>query len=154
MIESSTEISCSFCGKNKTQVEKMLSGIDNIYICNECVHLSYGVLETNRVKLEEKTLSSIYKIPKPKEIHNYLNQHVIGQETVKKGVSVAVYNHCKRIFNKSKVVIQKNNVLLIGPTGVGKTLIAQTLAECLDVPFVITDATTLFVGSISCLYVN
>lgn len=125
----------------------MLSGMTNIYICNECVDLSYGVLETEiRRDLKRGTtdsLSNIYKSLKPKEIHDYLNQHVIGQEIVKKGVSVAVYNHCKRIFNTTAVPIQKNNVLLIGPTGVGKTLIAQTLAECLDVPFVITDATTL-----------
>jgi|TARA_R110002074_G_scaffold45808_1_gene118323 ATP-dependent Clp protease ATP-binding subunit ClpX len=147
MIDSNIEISCGFCGKNKKQVKKMLSGMDNIYICNECVDLSHGVLETeirrDLKKATKDSLSNIYRSLKPKEIHEYLNQHVIGQEIVKKGVSVAVYNHCKRIFNNTAVPIQKNNVLLIGPTGVGKTLIAQTLAECLDVPFVITDATTL-----------
>lgn len=147
MMNSHIEIICSFCGKNKKQVKKMLSGIDNIYICDECVELSHGVLQDEKISESKKddtaTLAGWYRSLKPKEIHDYLNEHVIGQEIVKKGVSVAIYNHCKRIFNNTAVPIQKNNVLLIGPTGVGKTLIAQTLAECLDVPFVITDATTL-----------
>jgi ATP-dependent Clp protease ATP-binding subunit ClpX len=138
---------CGFCGKTKNQVEKLLSGIDDVYICDNCVDLSYTILqkEDKNKKLENrrKQLQKIYRTPTPREIHLYLNEHIIGQETVKKGVSVAVYNHCKRIFNELLIPVQKSNVLLLGPTGVGKTLIAQTLSEFLGVPMVITDATTI-----------
>ncbi len=145
MIES--QLYCGFCGKTKKQVAKLLSGIDNIYICDSCVELSHNVLQkedkTATLAKRRQRLRKIYKTLPPREIHSFLNDHIIGQEHVKKSVSVAVYNHCKRIFNKTAIPVQKSNVLLLGPTGVGKTLIAQTLADCLDVPFVITDATTL-----------
>ncbi|MDA9302661.1 ATP-dependent Clp protease ATP-binding subunit ClpX [bacterium] len=138
---------CSFCGKGKDEVAKLLSGNESVFICDGCVDLSYTILEKERKQKNEASkkarLRKTYRTLPPKEIHEYLNKHIIGQENVKKGVSVAVYNHCKRIFNNTKVPVQKSNVLLLGPTGVGKTLIAQTLASCLDVPFVITDATTL-----------
>lgn len=141
------EISCNFCGKTKQEVSKLLSGLDDIYICDGCVDLSYSVLKredkTVSLKKRKERLRKIYKTLTPKEIHAFLNEHIIGQESVKKGVSVAVYNHCKRIFNDTIVPVQKSNILLLGPTGTGKTLVAQTLAESLDIPFVITDATTL-----------
>lgn len=144
----SIERRCSFCHKTQKEVSKLLAGIDeDIYICNKCVYLSHDVLEkedkAKTVSDRKRKLREIFEAIPPKQIHAYLNDHVIGQEKVKKGVSVAVYNHCKRIFNDTKVNVQKSNVLLLGPTGVGKTLIAQTLAEQMDVPFVITDATTI-----------
>ena len=144
---TSDNLYCGFCGKTKKQVEKLLSGIDDVYICDSCVNLSHNILqkEDKNKKLEHrrKQLQKLYRTPAPREIHHYLNEHIIGQEAVKKGVSVAVYNHCKRIFNELLIPVQKSNVLLLGPTGVGKTLIAQTLADFLGVPMVITDATTI-----------
>lgn len=144
----SQERKCSFCHKTQKQVTKLLAGMDeDIYICNKCVYLSHDILEkedkAKTVADRKRKLREIFEAIPPKDIHEYLNEHVIGQDKVKKGVSVAVYNHCKRIFNDTKVKVQKSNVLLLGPTGVGKTLIAQTLAEQMDVPFVITDATTI-----------
>lgn len=140
-------LQCSFCGKTKKQVNKLLSGQDGVYICDLCVELSHSVLqrEDKQKTLEQrrKRLREIYATPTPREIHDYLNQYIVGQERAKKSISVAVYNHCKRIFNVTRVPVQKSNVLLLGPTGVGKTLFAQTLASFLDVPFVITDATTI-----------
>jgi ATP-dependent Clp protease ATP-binding subunit ClpX len=140
-------LQCSFCGKTKKQVNKLLSGQDDVYICDLCVELSHDILtrEDKQKTLEQrrKRLRDIYATPTPREIHDYLNQYIVGQERAKKSISVAVYNHCKRIFNATRVPVQKSNVLLLGPTGVGKTLFAQTLARFLDVPFVITDATTI-----------
>jgi ATP-dependent Clp protease ATP-binding subunit ClpX len=143
-------LSCSFCGKTQKEVTKLLAGIDSIntaHICEKCVALSNEVLAKEKKKSsiseQKRQLREVFVTPTPREIHEHLSQHVIGQEQVKKGVSVAVYNHCKRIFNDTDVPVQKSNVLLLGPTGVGKTLIAQTLASMLGVPFVITDATVI-----------
>ena len=134
---------CSFCGKNSNQVETIVTGPD-VSICNECVSIANKVIARERSK---KPFSLKGEIPTPEEIKGELDNYVIGQEHVKKTISVAVYNHYKRIDNKiaskDDVVLEKSNVLLIGPTGTGKTLIAQTLARLLQVPFTIADATTL-----------
>lgn len=138
---------CGFCGKTKHQVSKLLSGLDDVYICDECVDLCSNALTKEHKRMSKKQklerIQKLYTSLSPREIHYHLDEHIIGQERAKKGVSVAVYNHCKRILNDFDIKIQKSNLLLLGPTGVGKTLMAQTLAELLDVPFVITDATTL-----------
>ena len=147
MTPDKNTISCNFCGVTQKQASKLLAGLDGVHICEKCVQLSSEVLEKQFKKKEasekKKMLRRIFETPAPKTIHKELNEHVIGQDQVKKSVSVAVYNHCKRIFNETDVPIQKSNVLLLGPTGVGKTLIGQTLAAFLGVPFVITDATTI-----------
>lgn len=135
-------ISCSFCGRSEEAVEKLISG-PNVYICDKCVRLCSGILE------KKKTPNYELKLLKPKEIKEKLDEYIIGQESAKRTISVAVYNHYKRIrsLNKegsdNKVDFSKSNVLLFGPTGSGKTLIAKTLATILDVPFTIADATTL-----------
>ncbi len=133
---------CSFCGKEHDEVKKLIAG-PSVFICNECVALCNEIIaDANQAYVEGPTLP---KLPAPKEIHNFLNDYVIGQERAKRILSVAVYNHYKRIYSPSKsdVELQKSNILLIGPTGTGKTLFAQTLAKILDVPFAIADATTL-----------
>lgn len=139
-ITSKDLTSCSFCGRTEEAVEKLISG-PNVYICDKCVRLCTGILE------KKTTTSYEFKILKPKEIKERLDAYIIGQENAKKTISVAVYNHYKRIRAKSKepqgVEFSKSNVLLFGPTGSGKTLIAKTLASILDVPFTIADATTL-----------
>lgn len=132
--------SCSFCGRTEEAVEKLISG-PNVYICDKCVRLCTGILD-------KKTITTYdFKILKPKEIKQKLDEYIIGQEAAKKTISVAVYNHYKRIRAKGKdaqpIEFSKSNVLLFGPTGSGKTLIAKTLATILDVPFTIADATTL-----------
>ncbi len=141
-------VHCSFCGKTQEQVDKLIAG-PGVYICDECIELCMGIIDegaefSNRrqgkkVKLEEKVL------PKPQEIKAVLDEYVVGQESAKKALSVAVYNHYKRIYHGTSagVEIQKSNVMLLGPTGVGKTVLAQTLAKIIDVPFAIADATTL-----------
>jgi len=136
---SDKKISCSFCGKSQEEVKKLIAG-PNVYICNECVVLCKDILvEDDKIDTKQD-----FEIPKPSEIFNYLNDHIIGQDHAKKILSVSVYNHYKRVQNPSKdIEISKSNILLIGPTGCGKTLLAQTLAKFLNVPFTIADATTL-----------
>ena len=146
--EKERNVRCSFCGKTQEQVEKLIAG-PGVYICDECIELCMGIIGENdvnsnrntgkRVKLEEKVL------PKPHEIKAALDEYVVGQDAAKKVLSVSVYNHYKRIYHNADngVEIQKSNVVLLGPTGVGKTVLAQTLAKIIDVPFAIADATTL-----------
>jgi ATP-dependent Clp protease ATP-binding subunit ClpX len=134
---------CSFCGKSKDSVRKFISG-PSVYICNECIALCNEILAEDE---EREVAEAITQVPAPLEIKEVLDQYVIGQERAKKALAVAVYNHYKRINSASlrddDVELDKSNILLIGPTGVGKTLLAQTLARILDVPFTIADATTL-----------
>ncbi|MCZ6824480.1 MAG: ATP-dependent Clp protease ATP-binding subunit ClpX [Gemmatimonadetes bacterium] len=133
---------CSFCGKSKESVKKFISG-PNVYICNECIALCNEILEEEE---EREATGRFTEILPPQEIKAVLDEYVIGQELAKKSLSVAVYNHYKRINNQGlvdEVEIEKSNTLLLGPTGVGKTLLAQTLARMLQVPFTIADATTL-----------
>src|SRR6266853_550648 len=134
---------CSFCGKSKDSVRKFISG-PSVYICNECIALCNEILAEDE---EREVAEAITQVPAPSEIKDVLDQYVIGQEVAKKTLAVAVYNHYKRINSHSnrepEVELDKSNILLIGPTGVGKTLLAQTLARILDVPFTIADATTL-----------
>ena len=138
-------VRCSFCGKRQEQVRRIMSGPNNVYICNECVELCNTLLREDMYELEPSSIERPEKLPTPKEIRQYLDGYIIGQAEAKIALSVAVYNHYKRIFfgEDSDVELQKSNILLIGPTGCGKTLFAQTLAKILDVPFAIADATTL-----------
>ncbi len=140
-IEDKHKLRCSFCGKSQEQVKRLIAGPD-VYICDECVHLCIEIISEDEIEDIEVNLDNL---PKPKEIRGILDQYVIGQEYAKKALSVAVYNHYKRINTKhtDDVDIQKSNVLLLGPTGSGKTLLAQTLAKILKVPFAIADATSL-----------
>ena len=141
MAEDKTKLHCSFCGKEQAKVKKLIAG-PNIYICNECVDLCNDILKEEDKNEKDQS----FQISKPKEIYSYLDEIVVGQEDAKKKLSVAVYNHYKRVFSKvsaEEIEIQKSNVMLLGPTGSGKTLLAQTLARYLDVPFAIADATSL-----------
>ena len=141
MAEDKTKLHCSFCGKEQAKVKKLIAG-PNIYICNECVDLCNDIL----VEEEKTEEDQSFRISKPKEIYSYLDEVIVGQDDAKKKLSVAVYNHYKRVFSKvseNDIEIQKSNVMLLGPTGSGKTLLAQTLAKYLDVPFAIADATSL-----------
>ena len=138
-------VRCSFCGKRPEQVRRIMSGPNNVYICNECVELCNTLLREDMYEMEPSSIERPEKLPTPKEIRQYLDGYIIGQTEAKIALSVAVYNHYKRIYfgEDSDVELQKSNILLIGPTGCGKTLFAQTLAKILDVPFAIADATTL-----------
>lgn len=138
---------CSFCGKTQDQVEKLIAG-PGVCICDECIELCLGIIEEESSysrKSKKNKETSVKTLPKPSEIKAKLDDYVIGQDEAKIALSVAVYNHYKRIYYgyKSDVDIQKSNIVLLGPTGVGKTMLAQTLAKILDVPFAIADATTL-----------
>ena len=137
-------IRCSFCGKTQAQVKRIMSG-PNAYICNECVELCSTILHEEMYETGSSELTVPDHLPTPKEIKEYMDGYIIGQDEAKIALSVAVYNHYKRIFygGDSDVELQKSNILLIGPTGCGKTLFAQTLAKILNVPFAIADATTL-----------
>ena len=142
--DSSQALKCSFCGKSQKQVIKLIAG-PGVYICDECIQLCVEIIEEEKV--EKLETSPEEYLPLPKEINQSLNEYIIGQEDAKKTLSVAVYNHYKRIYKgdllDNDLEIQKSNVLLLGPTGSGKTLLAQTLAKTLNVPFAIADATTL-----------
>ncbi len=141
-------IHCSFCGKTREQVRRIIEGPSNIFICNECVELCNDLL-SDEFDLESKDIESFDELPKPKELHKFLDEYIIGQDAAKKALSVAIYNHYKRIEtaadndNTDDVELQKSNILMIGPTGSGKTFLAQTMAKRLKVPFVIADATSL-----------
>ncbi|MEX2784847.1 ATP-dependent Clp protease ATP-binding subunit ClpX [Streptococcus sp. H49] len=138
------KVYCSFCGKSQDEVKKIIAG-NSVFICNECVALSQEII---REELAEEVLADLAEVPKPKELLAVLNEYVVGQEHAKRALAVAVYNHYKRVsFTESQeegdVDLQKSNILMIGPTGSGKTFLAQTLAKTLNVPFAIADATSL-----------
>lgn len=140
--EKNEQLKCSFCGKSQRQVRKLIAG-PGVYICDECIDLCNEIIDE---ELGEEIELKLEELPKPKEIYNILNEYVVGQDEAKKTLSVAVYNHYKRIqvgTNHNDVELQKSNILLLGPTGCGKTLLAQTLAKILNVPFAIVDATAL-----------
>ena len=146
-------VKCSFCGKTQDNVRKIIAG-PGVYICNECVGLCNEIIDAEYSDEDTYTLAELDEIPSPKEIKEILDEYVIGQEEAKKVLAVAVYNHYKRVayeenieekqeISDDDVEIQKSNILLVGPTGCGKTLLASTLAKILNVPFAIADATTL-----------
>ena len=149
--ESADLLKCSFCGKSQKQVQQLIAG-PGVYICDECVELCNEIIEERLAEAGEESTSE-FDLPKPKEIFSFLEEYVIGQEPAKRALSVAVYNHYKRIRARSTIAaadtliddidIQKSNILLIGPTGCGKTYLAQTLAKRLNVPFAVADATAL-----------
>ncbi|HEY5657241.1 MAG TPA: ClpX C4-type zinc finger protein, partial [Myxococcota bacterium] len=141
--DDDANLSCSFCGKSQREVKKLIAG-PTVYICDECIELCNDIIAEEYGQEEAPTASS--RVPKPREIKSALDEYVIGQESAKKILAVAVHNHYRRIESQSfvgDVELQKANILLLGPTGCGKTLLAQTLARILDVPFTIADATTL-----------
>lgn len=142
-FDEKKQLRCSFCGKSQDQVKRLIAG-PNVYICDECVELCQEIIKE---EFEEIVDTEITGLPKPQEIKKYLDEYVIGQDEAKKTLAVAVYNHYKRIFStdtkNKEIELQKSNILMLGPTGSGKTLLAQTLAKMLNVPFAMADATTL-----------
>lgn len=145
--DENKQLKCSFCGKPQTQVNRLVAG-PGVYICDDCIHICMDILNENiQDEGEQAATAKPYRLPKPKEITDILSEYVIEQDQAKKALAVAVYNHYKRINNIDKedddVELQKSNIVMIGPTGSGKTLLAQTLAKILDVPFAIADATAL-----------
>ena len=141
--DSNEQLLCSFCGKSQRQVKKLIAG-PGVYICDECIDLCNEIIDE---ELTAPPTFDIDNLPKPKEIYGVLNEYVVGQEQAKRTLSVAVYNHYKRVqmmqSDDADIELQKSNILLLGPTGCGKTLLAQTLARILNVPFAIADATAL-----------
>ncbi|HEX8753428.1 MAG TPA: ClpX C4-type zinc finger protein, partial [Solirubrobacterales bacterium] len=141
--DSNEQLLCSFCGKSQRQVKKLIAG-PGVYICDECIDLCNEIID------EELTAPPVFELenlPKPREIYDVLQEYVVGQEAAKRALSVAVYNHYKRVqiaqSEETEVELQKSNIMMLGPTGCGKTLLAQTLARILNVPFAIADATAL-----------
>ena len=147
MAKYKNDLRCSFCGKSQDEVRKLIAGPDGVFICNECVDICVGIIEEeydfDDVDLDPGEINLL----KPVEIKKFLDDYVIGQDAAKKVLAVSVYNHYKRVLamknQESDVELQKSNILMLGPTGSGKTLLAQTLARMLNVPFAIADATTL-----------
>ena len=142
-FDDTKQLRCSFCGKTQEQVKRLIAG-PNVYICDECIELCSEIIEEELEGAYED--DEAMDIPKPKEIKAHLDEYVIGQDDAKKALAVAVYNHYKRIYKQRKsddIEVQKSNILLLGPTGTGKTLLAQTLAKMLNVPFAVADATSL-----------
>ena len=145
-MAKNSEVRCSFCNKTQDQVRKLIAGPSGVYICDECVDICADIIEEEYEEEEELQGSEEINLLKPVEIKEHLDEYVIGQEDAKKVLSVAVYNHYKRITVKKDeddVELQKSNIIMIGPTGSGKTYLAQTLAKIINVPFAIADATTL-----------
>ena len=139
---------CSFCGRSGKQVDRLIAGPPGVFICNECVDVCSTLLKDHKKRSSSATAPDLDKIPSPSDIKGYLDEHVVGQDQAKRVISVAVYNHYKRLRHKADrssddVDIEKSNILLLGPTGSGKTLIARCLAKLLNVPFAIGDATTI-----------
>ncbi len=144
-MEKDTELHCSFCGKEQKHVSKLIAGTSG-YICNECIELCHDMLLSDAVETSEVESTEQQKLPTPHEIRAHLDDYVIGQDYAKKVLSVAVYNHYKRLRSDKQITdveLGKSNILLIGPTGSGKTLLAETMARMLNVPFAMADATTL-----------
>ncbi|MFI5122884.1 MAG: ClpX C4-type zinc finger protein, partial [Vicinamibacteria bacterium] len=142
--DSNEQLLCSFCGKSQRQVKKLIAG-PGVYICDECIDLCNEIIDEELTAPPSFELESL---PKPVEIYDVLQEYVVGQETAKRTLSVAVYNHYKRVqmmqsTTEGEIELQKSNIMLLGPTGCGKTLLAQTLARILNVPFAIADATAL-----------